>query len=57
MQDISEFMTRMRWMHEEYNAAIEILFGVPDKEITATINDWYESLFNADEDCIAMLMQ
>jgi hypothetical protein len=44
-------------MHEEYNAAIEILFGVPDKEITATINDWYESLFNSDEDCIAMLMQ
>ena len=55
-KDITEFMTRMLWMHQEYNSAIGIFLGIPDKETAVKVKDAYKSLMMTDEDCIVLLM-
>ena len=54
-QGLDEFMKRMHWMNEEYQAAIGILVGVPD-DASATIEATYESLFGGAKNCIVILL-
>lgn len=55
-QDIDEFVTRMLWMRQEFNFAIGIFLGIPDEETVAKVEEAYESMLTADEDCVVLLM-
>jgi TctA family transporter len=55
-QDLSEFLARMLWMHQEFSSAIGILLGVPDEETAAKVEEAYESILTTDEDCVVLLM-
>ena len=55
-QGLDEFMKRMLWMNEEYQAAIGILVGVPDDETSATIEEAYEDLLRTEKNCIIILL-
>jgi len=55
-KDIDEFITRMLWMHQEFNCVIGILLGVPDEETAAKVEEAYQSLMMSDEDCVVLLM-
>jgi hypothetical protein len=55
-QGLDEFMTRMLWMNEEYQAAIGILVGVPDDKTSASIEEACEDLFSTEKNCIVILL-
>jgi AmiR/NasT family two-component response regulator len=55
-QDIDEFITRMLWMRQEFNSAIGIFLGIPDEAIAAKVEEAYEGMMMADEDCVVLLM-
>jgi hypothetical protein len=55
-QDLSEFLARMLWMHQEFSSAIGILLGVPDEETAAKVEEAFESIMTTDEDCVILLM-
>jgi hypothetical protein len=55
-QGLDEFMTRMLWMHKEYQAAIGIMVGVPNDEASAMIEEACEDLFSTEENCIVILL-
>jgi hypothetical protein len=55
-QDIDEFVTRMLWMRQEFNSAIGIFIGIPDEETAAKVEEAYEGMLTADEDCIILLL-
>ena len=55
-QGLDEFMKRMLWMNEEYQAAIGILVGVPDDETSAKIEEAYEDLLSTEKNCIIILL-
>ena len=55
-KNIDEFITRMLWMRQEFNSAIGIFLGIPDEETSAKVEEAFESVLTADEDCIILLM-
>jgi len=55
-QDFNEFVTRMLWMHQEFNSAIGILLGVPNEDVAADVQEIYDGLFANEEDCVILLI-
>lgn len=55
-QDIDEFIARMLWMRQEFNCAINIFLGVPNKEIAAKVEEEYQNLLMNDDDCVVLLL-
>ena len=55
-EDINEFLTRMMWMHQEYQAAIGILLGTPDEETAKKVEDACGSLLMTEKNCVVLLI-
>ena len=55
-QGLDEFLTRMLWMHEEYDSAIGILLGVADNETAAMVEEACDDLLVTEKNCIVMLL-
>ncbi len=55
-EDVDEFLSRMMWLQQEFQSAIGVLVGIPDKDTASRIENDCASILEMSEECAVILI-